>query len=201
MPEEELKFESNVQGMLDEWHVTGQDVDHAVSLLDGIPPKQRQQFWVCALEYVCRTNKYRVQRATLVSLMQVFIHHDRLAVPGIVSTLMLVVDRSCRFEAWVDAPGLWRNFAYVVVQLMSAGILCCDNLVDICIPFFQQFQEEACRDALTCIMQAVQNTQQHHLYNAQVGLTLYQSLRREEQPLTCGTVDTVDGFVEMLLAC
>eukprot|EP00667_Euglena_gracilis_P000362 EG_transcript_362 len=170
--EEDLRFDSKAQMMLDEWHITGQDVGSVLVMMDEVPVHALHQFWVCALEFTSRTNKYERYRANLVLLIQVFVQHGRLTIGGLVGSLMDLVDRACRTEVWVDSPGLWHNLAGMLVELMAMGILVFDHLLDICTPFFHQQQDGACRDFLMSIMHVIQVTRQLHLYNAQAAFSL-----------------------------
>lgn len=196
--EEELRFEARAQLMLDEWYTTGHDIDSALSLLDEIPVRSQQRFWVCAMEFTSRTNKYGRYRAMLVTLLQLFWRHQRMTVPAVIGCLMEVVDRACHTEVWVDSPGFWWNLSGIIVDLLSICMLAFDHLVDICTPFFQQQQEGACRHLLGSVMRTIETTHRYHLYNPQVGLTLFQSLHRGRPGKSGGTLHTVGDFLEKL---
>lgn len=198
--EEELRYEARAQMMLDEWHITGQDVGIALTMLDEIPPHSQRQFWVCALEFTSRTNKYERYRANLVVLMKMFLQHRRLSTPVVVGCLVETIDRACRFESWNESPGLWRNLGSVTIDLMVFSILSFEHVVDICSPFFQWQQEYACRDLLLSIMRGIQTTHQYQLYNPQVGLTLHQALngQRGHPKGFRGRLHTIGEFIETL---
>jgi hypothetical protein len=201
--EEELRFESLAKTMLDEWHMPQEEMlrrQNALAMLDSIPDCDQQHFWVCAMEFASRTNKYGQYRATLVVLFQFFIGHQKLTVPNLVNNLTQMVVRGCKFETWVDCPGFWANLASIVVQLMARMVLNCHHLVDICGPFAQESQTAAGREFLTRVMEKIQQAKQdvpHELYNQQVALTLCQSLKQRQ--LSPGAnVGTVEDCIRTL---
>lgn len=183
--EEDYRFEAKAQMMLDEWHITGQDVGSVLVLIDEIPPPRMHQFWVCALEFTCRIHKYERYRANLVLLIHVFLHHGRLSVPVLVGSIMRMVDRACRYENWLEAPGVWRNLSGMIVELMAMGILAFEGLGDLCRPFLLQRRPDQCRAFLSCVVHTILVTRQGWLYNPQAAFALCQALNC---PARCRTL-------------